>query len=282
MTDAPRSLRSIDDDHAALTAAVREAGAAALARFEARRHGAVDFKPDGSPVSDADRESNEILRARLLGCAPAYGWLSEESAEDPTRRTAARTWIVDPIDGTRAFLSGGRDFSVCVALVENGSAVASAVFCPGKDEFYEARLGGGARLNGEKIRASARTRLEGCRILASKKMLKYDGWPTPWPAMDVAYRASMSYRFALLAAGRCDAVAVLARCADWDVAPGALIAAEAGAKVSDHLGRAFQFNRPDPRQHSAVAAASGLHPALLHRLAHLPEDLSTLAPRRTG
>ena len=267
--------RLVADDHARLCDAVRRAGAAALARFEA--HDTKSWsKDDDSPVSEADLEANDILREGLTERGDGYGWLSEENADDDTRLSAQRTWIVDPIDGTRAFLQGLPHFAVCVALVEDGNAVASAIFNPATDEFFEATRGGGARVNGEAIEASTACDLLGCHMLGVRRMFEHPRWPRAWPDMRLGYRNSTSYRMALIAAGRFDAAIALTTKPDWDVAPGALIAQEAGAAASDHLGQPFDFARPEPWQRGLVCAAPGLYPHVLERLAHLPGDLTKL------
>ena len=270
---APRSL---DDDQTRLRAAVRAAGAAALRRFE--DHDARAWtKDDDSPVSEADLECDDILRERLTEASDGYGWLSEESADDLSRLTAPRTWIVDPIDGTRAFLKGKPHFAVCVALVEAGQPVLAAIFNPATDEFFEARAGGGARLNGTPIAASGCASLSGCQMLGSRAMFEHRGWPQPWPIMSLGYRNSTSYRCALVADGRFDATLALVRKPDWDTAPGALIASEAGARVSDHLGEPFVFNQREASQRALVCAGPALYPQIIERLVHLPGDLRRIA-----
>jgi 3'-phosphoadenosine 5'-phosphosulfate (PAPS) 3'-phosphatase len=109
---------------------MREAGE--VARATARR----PFKrwtkgADNSPVSEADIAVNELLQARLPALAPQAGWLSEESELSPSADAQAFTWVVDPIDGTRAYLAGRADWTVSVALVEDGRPVLAALYAPG-------------------------------------------------------------------------------------------------------------------------------------------------------
>jgi len=108
-----------------LTAIVREAGA--IATETAGRTFRHWTKGAGSPVSEADIAVDRFLRERLTRLLPEAGWLSEETEDDRARLSAKRVWIVDPIDGTRAFVSGGTDWSVSVALVEDGRPVAAAL-----------------------------------------------------------------------------------------------------------------------------------------------------------
>src|SRR4030081_1470076 len=102
-----------------LAAAVREAGALALKSFKVPVKSW--FKSGNSPVSDADIAVDALLRQRLEAAGLACGWLSEETEDDPARLTARQVWIVDPIDGTRAFLAGLPDWSISGAAPEAGS-----------------------------------------------------------------------------------------------------------------------------------------------------------------
>lgn len=251
--------------------------AAAIARRYFRRDPRVWHKHgDAGPVTEADLEIDTMLRETLTAARPAYGWLSEETADDGARLAHDRVFIVDPIDGTRAFLRGDDQFTVCLAICEAGEVLASVIYAPARDEVFAAAKGKGATLNGRPIRASSGTELHGCRMIGAPKMFEHPAWPETWPPMAVTYQNSTSYRMASVAAGRFDATIALSPKADWDTAPGALIAREAGAEVSDHLGRPFTFDRPRPEQPGLVCAAPGLYPQLRGRLAHLPDNLRSI------
>jgi len=100
LPDAERSPRATEITQL-LAEAVREAGALALRKF--RTSFKSWTKNESSPVSEVDIEVDELLHSRLAGHDPSYGWLSEETTDDPARLDAHRVWIVDPIDGTRGF-----------------------------------------------------------------------------------------------------------------------------------------------------------------------------------
>jgi myo-inositol-1(or 4)-monophosphatase len=154
-------------------------------------------------------------------------------------------------------------FTVALALVEDGRAVAGVVHAPELGDTYAATLGGGARLNGEPIAASATDSLDGAAMLGDPK-----AFPTPrWPRLTFERRNSIALRMALVGAGAFDAAVALSPKHDWDVAAGAVIAEEAGARVSDHLGQPYLFNKADPRQGALVCAAPALHPLILARTA---------------
>ena len=251
-----------------LVQAAREAGEIALRMREQGLK--IWSKSEGSPVTNADIASNDHLMARLRGARPDYGWLSEETADDPERLEQRTIFVVDPIDGTAAFMKSRPWWSVAVAVVEDGWPTAAVVHAPAIDETFEAARGQGARLNGQPIRASNVTRLDDASLLADARLLERPIWSEPWPAVRTSKRDSIAYRMSLVAAGAFDAALAVSPKWDWDVCAGALIAEEAGAKVTDHRGRPYRFNRPLPRQASLLCAAPGLHALILSLCAPIP------------
>jgi myo-inositol-1(or 4)-monophosphatase len=241
--------------------AAQEAGELAL---DQRRKGLkVWSKQGGSPVTDADLAVNVLLSNRLRGARPDYGWLSEETADDRGRLDAKRLFVIDPIDGTAAYMKGRPWFTVAVAVIEKGEVVAGVVHAPELNDTYEAVAGEGATLNGRPIRASAASRLEGASMLGDPAIFK----APLWPRLEFERRNSIALRMALVAAGEFDAAVAPSRKHDWDVAAGALIAEQAGARVTDHLGQRYVFNKPEPWQGALVCCAPALHPLILERTA---------------
>ncbi|UDQ87762.1 3'(2'),5'-bisphosphate nucleotidase CysQ, partial [Xanthobacter autotrophicus] len=151
--DHPRS--AIDDAFARrMIDTVAEAGEMARSMFAA---GVKTWtKGNDSPVTEADMAVDAFLRQHLTALDPAAGWLSEESADTPARLSAQRLWVVDPIDGTRAFMAAGSDWAVSVALVVEGRPVAAALFAPVTDEMFTAMAGAGAFRNGHPLAIDAR------------------------------------------------------------------------------------------------------------------------------
>lgn len=261
-------MSDLSADLELLKAAALEAGAIAL---EHRAGGLkIWSKSGGSPVTSADLAVDEAVKARLMAARPDHGWLSEETADSTERLSHRRIFVVDPIDGTVAFMKSSPWWCVALAIVEDGQPVAAVVHAPQLNETFEATLGGGARLNGHAISASDTDSLDDASVLADARLMEGPQWPEPWPAMRFERRNSIAYRMSLVAAGAFDAAIALTPKWDWDVAAGALIATEAGAKVSDHHGRPWTFNRPDPRQASLVCSAPALHPLILRRCAPIP------------
>jgi len=221
------------------------------------------------PVTNADLEVDALLKAMLMQARPEYGWLSEETADDPSRLERERLFVVDPIDGTVSFMNGKPYWAVSIAVVEAGRTVSAVVHAPDLDETYEAQAGSGARRNGLEVGASDVRLIENSGMLGDAKMFGHPAWPTPWPPMRIETRNSIAYRLCLVADGRFDAALALSAKSEWDVAAADLICAEAGAVLTDHKGRPFAYNKPVPSMPSVVCAAPGLHPLILERVRHI-------------
>lgn len=248
------------DDLALLEKAVRAAGAVALGYYGKTYR--TWEKEGGSPVTDADLAVDSHLHEALTASRPDYGWLSEESADNPTRLTRARTFVVDPIDGTIAFLKQQPHFTICAAVVTDGQPRCGVVFNPVTSELFAARTGAGATCNGVPIHVGARDVLEGCRMLGRRDVLAIP----PWPPMDVQNRNSLAYRLVLVAGAHADASVSLAVKRDWDVAAAHIILTEAGGLLSDRSGRALSYNSAAATQPTLVAAGPGLHGKILSLL----------------
>ena len=255
-----------------LIEAAQEAGRIAL---ETRARGLkVEAKPGGSPVTNGDLAANAFLQSHLRTARPDYGWLSEETADDPARLEHRRLFVVDPIDGTVAYMKNRPWWTVALCVVDRDRPLAAVVHAPALGETFAAVAGEGATLNGQPIQASDVDTLDDASVLADAALLEGPGWAEPWPAMRLERRNSIAYRMALVAAGAFDAAINLTPKWDWDVCAGALIVEEAGGRVSDHHGHAWRFNQADPRQNSLICSAPALHPLIVRRTAPIP-----LAPR---
>ena len=249
------------EDLALLERAAHVAGELALRHF--REPVEVWEKEGQGPVSEADLAVDALLRDELGKARPDYGWLSEETADDSLRLGARHLFIVDPIDGTRAFLNGDTGFSTSLAVAEEGRITAAVVHLPAREETYVAALGQGARRNGRPLACSDRGQLERATALCASKQLHPDLWPGGPPAVARHFRSSLAWRLCLVAAGRFDLMLTLRETFDWDIAAGSLIATEAGLAVTDGEGAALRFNKPHPKQAGILAAPPALHRQLL-------------------
>lgn len=246
---------------ALLVDAAQRAGAIAK-RFFRRDPKVFDKGVDG-PVTEADYAIDTMLRTTLLAARPGYGWLSEETEDDPSRLASEHVFICDPIDGTRVFIDGGRSFAHSLAVVRNGRVTAGAVFLPMREKLYAACQGGGATLNGEALRVTGTGALHDATILTTKASLRSDHWPRGLPDFDKAYRPSLAYRMSLVGEGRFDGMLTLRPTWEWDIAAGALIIAEAGGAVSDGQGGDLRFNNPAPQVAGVIAGSAAVHGKLV-------------------
>ncbi len=246
---------------------VRRAGA--LAQHLKANGLITSYKSDGSIVTNADTEVNLWLKEALLDARPSYGWQSEEEADNSERLTTKRTFVLDPIDGTMGLSKGSPYWTIALAVVEANKPVAAVVYAPDASEMYSAAVGFGAHLNGQSIQVSQRAGLEGAEVLGDSRLFGKDIWPEPWPRLSVHSRPSVAYRMVCVAAGRADFTMALTPKRDWDVAAATLIAQEAGAIVSDHLGNPYGFNAIDSLKPSLICAGPYLFTEIIRRCAHL-------------
>ncbi|MFC6198731.1 inositol monophosphatase family protein [Ponticaulis profundi] len=256
-------------DMTLLREAALEAGKIAMAYY-CKSLKIWDKEPN-HPVTEADLAVNTFLMETLRAARPDYGWLSEETLDTPDRLDRERVFVVDPIDGTRAFMNGDPHFCIALAVLENDQPVASVIYAPAHKELYEAYYGGGARMNGQTILASKRTNLVEGRLIADPGMFDHPGWPQVWPDLvhpEVKPNAT-AYRMALVADGRWDAVMVLGNKSDWDIVAATLIIREAGGKATCHNGVPFVFNQKVAAQQSLIAGGPVIHGLLVERCRHI-------------
>lgn len=206
-------------------------------------------------VCEVDLAVDAMLRERLAALLPDAGWLSEETADDLARLSANRIWVVDPIDGTRDYLRERPGWAVSIALVENGQPVIGVLSAPARGEHWIAVAGKGATRNAVPIAASDRVELAGARVPADD-LPKVDRHLTM-----VAKPNSIALRIAMVAAGEADLLATFRWGNEWDIAAATLIAREAGAKITDALGKKLRFNTPAGEAFGVLATAPGIHEA---------------------
>lgn len=252
-------------DLALLTEAAREAGRIAL-RYWRKDPKVWDKGGEHGPVSEADLAVNDMLKARLTAARPDYGWLSEETPDSVDRLAVDTVFIVDPIDGTRAFVAGEETWAHSLAVAHKGRVTAGVVYLPALDRIYTASETSAPMKDGEVIRASGRERLEGANILTTKANMVPEKWPGGVPEITRSFRASLAYRMCLAGEGRFDGMLTLRDAWEWDIAAGSLIAERAGAVVSDMTGAALRFNSPGAQARGVLALPPQLHAEAVQRL----------------
>jgi myo-inositol-1(or 4)-monophosphatase len=249
-----------EDDLDLLKTAAMEAGELAMSYY--RRNPNSWAKAGGSLVTEADMAVDAFLRQELLAARPRYGWLSEETADDP-RRCAERTiFVVDPIDGTRGFLAGDDRWCVSVALVHDGRPAAAVLNAPARKELMTATAGGGAWMQGRRLAVSSAPALAGARLAGPRGWLKTAAIRDTGADLE-EHVPSLAYRFASVGAGRFDAAFASPRANDWDIAACDLLVHEAGGEFIGLDGRAPRYNGEIPRHGVLVAANRSLLDALV-------------------
>jgi len=229
----------------------------------------TQFKPDNQgPVTIADIEIDALANRVLRAARPDYGMLSEETPASDDRLQAKRTFILDPIDGTNAYMEGRRDFTIALAIVENQIPITAAIYAPARDKLYWAMSGQGAWCNTEKIQPSKRKNLKNSKFLGRKNHVKNKLGETGYKSIQWGFRSSLAYRYCLVADGQWDAMLSAHLTYEWDAAAGDLILREAGGTSTDLEGNPLRFNQQNVRQTPGVL---GTTPALHENILRLPQ-----------
>ncbi len=243
------------DDLERIGEALRRA-ADVLARFTPGEI-AYRVKSKGDPVTEADEAVDAALRSTLP--LPGEGWLSEETADDPSRLDCARTWIVDPLDGTKEFVRGIPEWCVSVGLVEGDQPVAGGILVPSRGLTILGSLDTGVTVNGEPARVRELDGLDGITVLASRSEVKRGRWERFSSApFAVEPLGSVAYKMGLVAAGLADATWTLVPKNEWDVAGGTALVRAAGGAVWRPDGEPLKFNQPKTLLPGLLATPAGL------------------------
>ncbi len=244
-----------------LTRIVREAGDIAAAGWANAGGGLkVWQKGNDSPVSESDIAVDRFLKSELGKLLPSAGWLSEETADDLNRLDNDLIWLVDSIDGTRDFVRGRTGWCISVALISNNRPLLGMLYAPARAELWTARAGEGAYRNGQRLKASTRTEFVRARVPAAQ-LMKVDQILTM-----VQQPNSIALRMAMVAADEADLVATLRWGHEWDIGAAALIAREAGARVTDALGRPFHYNSRKGQAFGVLCCAPAIHDEAVEHL----------------
>jgi myo-inositol-1(or 4)-monophosphatase len=248
-------MSSRDDDLGRIAAAL-EATRGVLTAFTP---GEVEHrvKDGGDPVTEADLALNEALHQILP--QPGEGWLSEETADSEDRLNRERVWIVDPLDGTKEFVSGIPEWCVSIALAEGGRAVAGGIFIPARELMIVGAVESGVTVNGKPARVREYASLDGVEVLASRSEVKRGEWERFAAApFKVQPMGSVAAKMGLVAAGLTDATWTLVPKHEWDVAGGTALVRAAGGDVWRLDGSSPRFNQPKPLFDGLFAVSAGL------------------------
>ena len=230
----------------------RKAGDAILEIYHSDADFAVEAKSDDSPLTRADRAANEVICRGLEALSVQYPIISEENKLLPyeVRRHWKQCWLVDPLDGSKEFIKRNGDFTVNIALVENGEVVAGVVGIPAQDELYWAVKGKGAFIiknQGEQpIEAASFSQTDlGLNIVCSRSHLtpETEAFIAKYNKPNLVSRGS-ALKFLLLAKGEAHVYPRIAPTMEWDTAAAQIILEEAGGSVLVfETGEPLRYNR---------------------------------------
>ena len=211
----------------------------------------VEFKADDSPLTQADLASHRLIVAGLQALAPDIPVLSEEDADIAwsVRRGWRRHWLVDPLDGTREFVKKNGEFTVNIALVEDGRPVLGVVYAPVFDDLLHAEAGAGAfarRAGGDVAVATRRPPSPPLRVAASRSHLD-PRTAAALSRMGDAERHGLgsSLKFCRIADGRIDVYPRFGPTSEWDTAAAQCVLEAAGGAVLRLDGRPLDYNRKE-------------------------------------
>jgi len=229
-----------------------QAGEHLLSCFARRSSMSVHQKDDGSPVSEADTGSSQLLcqgLATLLADTPVLS--EEESCPDyELRKQWQRYWLIDPLDATRAFLQGSDEFSINVALIENDSPVLGVIYAPRLHTWYYAGSDQGSfqRSHDQKSsRLSASSINDHIDLLMSHHDMIANAQPdlTILPIPCHIHHVSSALKFGRIASGHAHAYLRIGPTCEWDTAAGQCIIEETGGQVIDMQGQPLRYNQKD-------------------------------------
>ncbi len=231
----------LDNELTLAIQAAREAGETIMSYYNTD----YEIKQKGyhNPVTTADHAADALLKMRLGEAFPEYGWLSEETVDSPDRLNKVRTWVVDPLDGTKEFIEGVPHFVISIALVENHQPVLGVLFNPVTDELFYAARGKGAFLNEQPIRCSIKDTPREMIILNSRSETRIGLWSRFGDLFgELRAIGSVAYKLGLTAAGKADIFASLRPKNEWDICAGHCLVNEAGGQLIDLGGKPVTYN----------------------------------------
>ena len=221
--------------------AAKEAGSIIMNYYKSKYE--IRDKSYHNPVTTADHASDTYLKNTLTKAYPEYGWLSEETVDTKERLSHSRTWVVDPLDGTKEFIEGVPHFVVSVALVERGEPIIGVLYNPASDELFTGEKGEGAFIDGERLSCSTKTNFKEMVILNSRSETRRGLW--------LRYRkqfreqrpiGSVAYKLGLTSAAKADIFASLRPKNEWDICAGHCILREAGGEMVTLEGKPITYN----------------------------------------
>jgi len=240
----------------------REAGRSVMEVYS--RPFSVEYKEDSSPLTEADSASHRVIAAGLSAIAPGVPVISEEGESVPyaARREFERFWLVDPLDGTKEFIKRNGEFTVNIALIEDGAPVMGVVYAPAAGLMYYAEGDSTAFMEREgeaPVRIRSGFAGPGVRAVVSRSHpdARVEEFLKGYDVLE-RVEAGSSLKFCIVAEGRADLYPRFGETWEWDTAAGHAVAAGAGASVTLPDGSPLRYNKEGLKNPGFIAASAGL------------------------
>ncbi|HLC80884.1 MAG TPA: 3'(2'),5'-bisphosphate nucleotidase CysQ [Candidatus Nanoarchaeia archaeon] len=274
---------NLDEELETAKGLAEKAGKEILRIFYSAQNLNIETKTDHSPVTIADKTSNEILIEGLSSRFPNYGILSEETLDNSLRLKKEFVWIIDPLDGTRDFIARQRSFTIIVGLARLGEPVLGVVHSPLEKKTYSAVKGKGAYLCGyesdphfcgrRKLDTSPKEKISEMRVLIVRKKPETEGLEQliQMPFSGINLIGGAGYKSMIIAEGLGEVWYHRgSKCHEWDLCAPSIIVEEAGGQVTDLYGNPLRFNKRVPELLTGVLISNGKnHMGLVETLAPL-------------
>ncbi|MFC6617462.1 3'(2'),5'-bisphosphate nucleotidase CysQ family protein [Deinococcus radiophilus] len=232
----------------------REAGAVTEA-FRAQGFKVEHKTGADDPVTEGDRAASALLMRELARAFPGDGLLSEEEADAPERLSRSRTWLIDPIDGTKEYADGSPDHCVSLGLAVDGEPVLGVIYAPQTDELFAGAVGLGVTKNGERVTLrDHQPYVIATSVTETRRELR----DLPLPGMRPS--GSTALKLARIAAGEADATFTMSPRAEWDIAAGHALLRAQGGDLTRRNGQPVRYNQTRPYLEQGFVAG---HPAAL-------------------
>jgi len=210
----------------------------------------VRGKDDASPVTEADEKAEALILPALDALLPGVPVVAEEAvAAGHIPEVSERFWLVDPLDGTKEFISRNGEFTVNIALIEHGRPVLGVVLAPALDRLFGGAVGAGAWIEEAGVRRPISVRIppaEGVTVVASRShgdASALDAFLAPYKVAELR-SAGSSLKICLVAAGEADLYPRLGRTMEWDIAAGHAVLAAAGGDLTVIDGAPLNYGKP--------------------------------------
>jgi len=218
----------------------------------------VHYKSKYQPVTNADIEIDNYLRSFFKIKTPDFGWVSEETTDDFSRLKSDYFWCLDPIDGTRSYISGKPEYAISLALIHENRPILGYIYNPETKELFSAKEADGAFCNKEKIIVNEGNNIFSLKYGIStsevKSLMKYDFFNKH----NIIEMGSIAYKIALVAKGKIDVALSFTKKNDWDLAASDLILKEAGGSLKNINGDKIVYNSKQMKIDSVLASNNKL------------------------